>query len=92
MVFWGRKYFHWKNVSTLYFLFSSPGRISAADVMERPRCSNPGRMKAKNISSVHASIAHENIFTMCNVANPSLSSHFKGLPCLLQGVLSQEIH
>lgn len=47
VVFWGRKYFHWKNVSTLYFLFSSPGRSSPVDVMEGPRCSNPSRMKAK---------------------------------------------
>lgn len=47
VVFWGRKYFHWKNVSTLYFLFSSPGRSSAVDVMEGPTCSNPGRRKAK---------------------------------------------
>lgn len=47
VVFWGRNYFHWKNVSTLYFLFSSPGRSSDADVMEGPRCSNPSRMTAK---------------------------------------------
>lgn len=47
VVFWGRKYFHWKNVSTLYFLFSSPGRSSAVDVMEAPRWSNPRRMEAK---------------------------------------------
>lgn len=47
VVFWGRKYFHWKNVSTLYFLFSSLGRSSAVDVMEGPKCRNPSRMKAK---------------------------------------------
>lgn len=47
MIFWGRKYFHWKNVITLYFLFSSSGRSSAVDVMEGPKCRNPSRMKAK---------------------------------------------
>ena len=47
MVFWGRTYFHWKNVSTPYFLFSSPDRSSAVDVMEGLRCRNPSRMKAK---------------------------------------------
>lgn len=47
VVFWGRKYFHWKNVSTLYFLFYSLGRSSAVHVIEGPRCSNPSRMKAK---------------------------------------------
>lgn len=47
VVFWGRNYFHWKNVSTLYFLFSSPGRSSDVDVTEGPSCSNPSRMTAK---------------------------------------------
>lgn len=47
VVFWGRKYFHWKKVSTLYFLFSSSGRSCAVDVMEGPWCSNPCIMKAK---------------------------------------------
>lgn len=47
VVFWGRKYFRWKNISTLYFLFSSSGRSSAVDVMEGPRLSNPCITKAK---------------------------------------------
>jgi len=47
VVFWERKYFHWKTVSTPYFLFSSPGGNSVVDVMEGPRCRNPSRMTAK---------------------------------------------
>lgn len=77
MVFWGRKYFHWKNISTLCFLFSSPGRSSAVDVMEGPRCSNPSRMKARIFPLFMLLLPMKIIsLCMCNVANPLILGTF----------------